>query len=921
MTVPRWLGNLTGLSALYLDNNELGELPDSIGTLSGLKYLNLASTKLARLPDWIQTGITWLNISDNELDSLPDPVMRLTRLSYLLASDNRITEIPVGIGDLKGLIFADLSKNSLTEIPDTLAELTALRTLYLSNNRLSSIPAGLVNLTALERLNLSNNALTEIPDWLLDLTSLEFLLLAENPTMSPPPEIASSGTQSVLAFLRARREGASRQWVSKLLVVGEGGAGKTSLIKALLGAQHDPAEATTHGIRVSDLNIRHPVLADVEMKLSAWDFGGQEIYHATHQFFLTNRSLFLLLWNSRLGWEQGRLHYWLDIIKSRAPDSPVLLIATHADANQRPVDLPLHDLQREYPQIVGNMAIDNQARRGIDEVLSELARLAASLPLMGAEWPTTWLGAADAVKATPENHITPDRMRQLMSAAGLADPAQQEYIAVAMHQLGDILYYHDDPELAQTVILRPEWVNEYISLVLDSPDVADRDGLLTYGTMTVLWSDLDRGMRDHFLGMMDKYEISFQVDGGSTGVVSLVVERLPWNPPPYEDAWDEALRVPGTSEIKVLYQLNTMPPGIPTWFIARSHRFTTNTHWRTGALLQHIDRSHTALVRTYSRRNTVELTVRGPAPAAFFSILDDGFNRTLERYPGLEIKRLVPCPCRRNESEECTELFDYEDLHKRLIRDPPRHEIECRKSGDLLDVPQLLLGLAPSERDATRAGIERLTGMLDGVITKMADQAEYTQRMFLKILRLTQDQQEVRCPSIFSIVPARSGRIIGSAFELRLYCEEPGAWHPLPGPAGQYQVTEPAEWLQKVAPHLKQLLAVLKHAAPLAGPVLGMTVGTLSERLHAEVDAMTELVEQIPESVRLLESDRKENFSESGPAVRATSEADFRALEALLIKLDPDRTWGGLSRTTTPEGLTLYLCHQHYEAYHRIVRL
>ena len=132
--------------------------------------------------------------------------------------------------------------------------------------------------------------------------------------------------------------------------------------------------------------------------------------------------MFLLLWNSRLGWEQGRLHYWLDIIKSRAPESPVMLIASHADASQRPVDLPLDDLQREYPQIAANMAVDNQTRRGIAEVLGELARRAADLPLMGAEWPTTWLNAADAVKAAPDKHITPDQMWQLMADAGVTDP-------------------------------------------------------------------------------------------------------------------------------------------------------------------------------------------------------------------------------------------------------------------------------------------------------------------------------------------------------------------------------------------------------------------------------------------------------------------------------------------------------------------
>ena len=101
--------------------------------------------------------------------------------------------------------------------------------------------------------------LTEVPDWLIDLPELEDLRLADNPTLiSPPPEIVASGTPSVLAFLRARREGASRMWVSKLLVVGEGGVGKTSLVKALLGADHDPAEETTHGIRVEGLMLRSP---------------------------------------------------------------------------------------------------------------------------------------------------------------------------------------------------------------------------------------------------------------------------------------------------------------------------------------------------------------------------------------------------------------------------------------------------------------------------------------------------------------------------------------------------------------------------------------------------------------------------------------------------------------------------------------
>ncbi|MEV3982915.1 hypothetical protein [Nonomuraea sp. NPDC049758] len=50
-------------------------------------------------------------------------------------------------------------------------------------------------------------------------------------------------------------------------------------------------------------------------------------------------------------------------------------------------------------------------------------------------------------------------------------------------------------------------------------------------------------------------------------------------------------------------------------------------------------------------------------------------------------------------------------------------------------------------------------------------------------------------------------------------------------------------------------------------------------------------------------------------------EADFRALEALLVKYDPKRAWGGLSRTTTPEGLTLCLCAEHSRAYRGSVKV
>ncbi|HEV2783125.1 MAG TPA: hypothetical protein VGX25_27400 [Actinophytocola sp.] len=387
-----------------------------------------------------------------------------------------------------------------------------------------------------------------------------------------------------------------------------------------------------------------------------------------------------------------------------------------------------------------------------------------------------------------------------------------------------------------------------------------------------------------------------------------MVERPQWNPPPYQKEWEEIRNRPSTREIKVIYRLNTMPPGIPTWFIARSHRFSTKTHWRTGALLAHPDGQHLALVRADRHRSVVELAVRGPTPAGFFLVLDDGLNLTLERFPGLDITRQVPCPCQ----DACPELFDYENLRARLARTPPRDQIECHNSGELVSVPQLLFGLTPSERDATRMSIDQIATDIARLGEKLDDQSEYLQRMFLKVQHHLQVQQETRCPSVFAVVPAGRRRLAGSAYELHLYCEEPGAWHRLPEPQGVYPITQPAEWFRKLGPYLQNLIKVLKHAAPLAGPVLGVAIGTLDAQLKADCDLMKELANQLPSQLRHKDELRD---AEPAPAAHAVTDADFRALEAMLTKLDPDRAWGGLSRTTTPEGLTLYLCDHHLAQY------
>ncbi|MEH2082636.1 MAG: leucine-rich repeat domain-containing protein [Nostoc sp.] len=677
------ISQLSNLTELYLDNNQLSSLPPEISQLFNLTELYLFNNQLSSLPPEISqlSSLTKLYLFNNQLSSLPPEISQLSSLTELDLSNNQLSSLPPEISQLSSLTRLSLYNNQLSSLPPEISQLSNLTELSLYNNQLSSLPPEISQLSNLTELDLDNNQLNSLPPEISQLSNLTWLSLDNNPQLSsPPPEIVEQGTQAILTYLRERLEGSQQQWVSKLLVVGEGGVGKTSLLRALRGEEFDTQESTTHGIEIKWLDLSHPSKVGTNMHLKTWDFGGQEIYHATHQFFLTNRSLFLLAWNARLGFEQGKLYYWLDTIKALAPESPILLVATHID--ERDADLPIVELRRKYPQIIQHYKISSKIIRGVEELRQAIAEAAAKLPLMGEIWPTTWLNAANAIRTQPKKQITPQQLWDIMADSQVAD-ISKEVLARWLHELGEILYFQDNEELNDTVILKPQWVTEYISKVLESKDVINRKGIFTRQEMAQLWCDLEPSMQDHFLRLMERFDLSYRTQENRD--LSLVVERLPLDAPNYEQKWQQIKQTGECHEISMKFQLNTIPAGIPTWFIARQHRFTTGIHWRNGVLFAY-EQEHLALVEAVKSDRYIKLIVRGPNPLNFFVLLRDGMEVTLARFPGLDIKRTIPCL--GHNGQPCTHEFDYKQLSQRWEK--KKGTIECPEAMEDVSVPELL---------------------------------------------------------------------------------------------------------------------------------------------------------------------------------------------------------------------------------------
>jgi Leucine-rich repeat (LRR) protein len=264
---------LPGLAEIDLSRNRLGLVSAMAGAMSPA-YFGDARGR--------QTGTGW-GIRGGQLTRLPDWVGDLASLRVLGLARNRLSTLPDSLQRLTGLTSVDVSGNLLSELPRWLGSLTSLSALDVSSNQLTTLPESLADLDGLMRLSVRGNQLSDVPSRLGLIAGLQRLDLADNPLHSPLREISEDGIDAVKAYLGLLTQSSAELWESKLLIVGEGSVGKTSLVKAVTGQPFDPFEPSTHGIRITTLELSHPDRPDVQMDLSAWDFGGQDIYHATHR--------------------------------------------------------------------------------------------------------------------------------------------------------------------------------------------------------------------------------------------------------------------------------------------------------------------------------------------------------------------------------------------------------------------------------------------------------------------------------------------------------------------------------------------------------------------------------------------------------------------------------------------------------------
>lgn len=535
-------------------------------------------------------------------------------------------------------------------------------------------------------------------------------------------ELGARGVENASEYLDALAAESAKLNEVKVLFIGDGGAGKTSLLKRIAGRAFDRYEPQTHGItiergvlhlddlkrdRTSTLDrvlgalrskSKNPVVqvggedyvdrgVRRSVRVNLWDFGGQEIMHSTHQFFLSKRSLYVLVLDGR---KEEDPEYWLQHVRAFGGKSPILVVLNKLDENPS-FEVNRRFLQDKYPNVHGFHRLSCLTGEGVDRFSSALRSRVGTLENLTTVWPSSWFRVKSRVESLDSDYISYDRYIEICQREGLDSDEKFDALVAFLNDLGVVLHVNS-PILRETSVINPEWATGGVYRIINSRQLAEGRGVLE---LSLLGEILDqrtypRHKHDYVVELMKKFELAYSVDSDHI----LIPDLLPVEEPEFEFNFLGALRY--------RIRFDFLPKStIPRFVVKLNSDIKENLRWRTGVVLADASFASGALVRGDAREKVLSLWVQGDGRLEYFSVLRKALLDITSGFPGLRFSEEIPCNCKRCSEVANPHFFEYDYIVRR--RRKGKLTVDCHASVEEVEIERLLAGIE-SEQSVPPSG-------------------------------------------------------------------------------------------------------------------------------------------------------------------------------------------------------------------------
>ncbi|HOY21182.1 MAG TPA: COR domain-containing protein, partial [Haliscomenobacter sp.] len=591
----------------------------------------------------------------------------------------------------------------------------------------------LANLTKLTRLDVFNTQVSDLSslkelinkgvdvEW-RDRTRGMGIFVKNCPLINPPKEIVVKGNAAILHYWTQIEEqhGTVELYEAKLIIVGEGGTGKTTLFEKLKDHNHQVGNTPeTHGINIHEgLPFSHSLIHENTFHVNLWDFGGQVLQYMTHQFFLTPRALYVLMMDARR--ESPNLPYWFKIIsllgRNNVDTNEKVKLLLVFNKRENTTGMPQYQDQLKYYEdsldvefLEVDFAINDHRFENLQKTIQKAL---VTLPIVKSQLPRLWTTIRGDLRAEAQtkNYIHADRFSGICSKYGINDEADQWLLSGYLHQLGTLLHFQSDKGLRSHVILNPQWAVDGVYSFLTEESIVNNGGRFSDEDFIDLLAPkgYSRSSADLILQLMTKnnFDICYQASPGNY----IAAQLLPDNVPSY--SWYPK------DVLKFWFQYPIMPKGLISRLIVRlsdhieekldvDGSMVEQVVWKKGVVL------HLKLPEGECRARLIEddaeskeglrkihIEVMGNRYASKYAlrkVRDEVEDLHKKWFRNIKADEIVPCCCSECNTSDNPHTYKLENLLKRQTK---RKDTSCDFSGE--DV--MILGLLEGVYDRAEIG-------------------------------------------------------------------------------------------------------------------------------------------------------------------------------------------------------------------------